>query len=99
MPKQAISHVHYIRDNYNGAYRIWRSQDPGDVFDMIPIAEFEPYVLKFVQALGGLFVEGFPEDDAGELTCPLCKANASLVNADKPRLVSSVKFPRHRNGT
>jgi hypothetical protein len=66
------SHVHYIRDVHNGAYRVWWSNSPGDVFDMIPIDEFERNLLPFVQRFPGLFVVDFPDDDTGALVCSVC---------------------------
>lgn len=62
-----MSHTHYIKDEYNESYRIWKSSDPGDVFEMLPLNQFHEDLFK---KLG--FVEGFPEDDEGNTICPQC---------------------------
>lgn len=79
-------HTHYIRDEYNEAYRVWNSNDPSDMFIMVPIKDFEPTI----PALGTMsrhFVADFPEDDSGELVCGLCKAEhvAAIAATSKKR--------------
>lgn len=71
-----VPHVHYIRDDSNGAYRVWSCWSWGDVFAMVPIAEFEaasPAIKRM-----SFFCEGLPEDDEGTLECPLCIHNETV---------------------
>ena len=44
-------HIHYIKDEYHECYRLWKSTNPGDAFDMVPIEKIEPYFN------GGLLLE------------------------------------------
>ena len=65
-------HAHYIRDEYNEAYRVWCSHHPQDQFELIPVKEFP---IEFVESYTHMFVKGFPEDDDGTLQCERCKRN------------------------
>lgn len=53
--------IHYEWDGYNGKYRLWRANDPGDVFDMIQ-PENLPAILSFARREGYNTIEGMPED-------------------------------------
>jgi hypothetical protein len=64
-----MPHIHYIRDDYNKAYRVWDSSNPGDMFHMVPIADFP---LAFVKTLPATFIPGFPDDDDGTVSCKRC---------------------------
>ena len=77
-------HTHYIRDEYNEAYRVWSSNDPGDVFTMVPIKTFEP-TIPGLEAMPRHFVADSPEDDSGELVCELCKAEQAASIAAMPK--------------
>lgn len=54
---------HYEKDEYNSAYRVWQTGNPGDVFDLIPYdtQNIKP-LLDFFQRHPSMFVEGMPED-------------------------------------
>lgn len=62
-------HVHICRTDEH--IRLWRSDNPGDVFDVVSFEEFE--TVKKFQSLP--LIEGFPENDAGDLECTLCIHN------------------------
>ena len=38
MPK-----IYYVEDAYNGGYRVGRTDWPGDVFNLVPKADFETF--------------------------------------------------------
>lgn len=63
------AHFHFIQCDTH--WRLWWSENPGDAFDVLP--EINEHVLKFFRDNPSHFVEGFPEDDAGEIVCNLCK--------------------------
>jgi hypothetical protein len=64
-------HIHFIRDDYNQAYRIWRSDSPGDMFDLLPYDQFSESIVKNIPV--AVVIGDFPEDDEGNLICNLCR--------------------------
>ena len=53
---QEMPRLYYVEDQYNGGYRVGRSDWAGDQFNLVPKAEFD----IFLKVLNGL---SYPIDD------------------------------------
>lgn len=86
--------MHYHVIDCGEHVRLWRSTDFGDVFTVLDGDKAKAY-LALIEKRPTEFVAGFPEDDAGTLTCALCLAEQAAARAAMPkRRGRPVKHPK-----
>src|SRR5215831_5894596 len=66
-------HYHYIHDCAYNHVRVWKTINPGDMFDCIPIDRFQSAFEALRLEHDPHWVKGFPTLDDGTLSCRLCK--------------------------